>query len=172
MLNYNYQNNPTEALMGAFRRHASGVAVITTNDESGNPVGLTATSMTSLGATPPLIMFSVARGSSSWTAIENAEYVAIHTLGKRNLALAQRMAADHTQRFSANDWERGPQDLPIFPDATAVMIVKIRDVLNIESNAVVVADVIDGALGAEDTGLLYHQRAYAVPGEKLTQPRS
>jgi flavin reductase (DIM6/NTAB) family NADH-FMN oxidoreductase RutF len=172
MLNYNCEENPTEALIGAFRRHASGVAVITTNDSGGNPVGLTATSMTSLGATPPLIMFSVARGSSSWTAIEDAEYVAVHTLGKRNLHLAQRMAADHTQRFAPSDWERGPHNLPIFPDATAVMIVKIRDVLNIESNAVVVADVINGALGQEDTGLLYHQRGYAVPGEKLTEPKS
>jgi len=172
MLNYNCDENPTEALIGAFRRHASGVAVITTNDSDGNPIGLTATSMTSLGATPPLIMFSIARGSSSWAAIEEAEYVAVHTLGKRNLALAQRMAADHTKRFATADWERGPKNLPIFPNATAVMIVKIRDVLNIEANAVVVADVINGALGEEDPGLLYHGRAYAVPGELLTEPKS
>jgi flavin reductase (DIM6/NTAB) family NADH-FMN oxidoreductase RutF len=171
MLNYNCSNKPTDALINAFRRHASGVAVITTNDVDGNPIGLTATSMTSLGANPPLIMFSIARGSSSWNAIEAAEFVAVHTLGERNLALAQRMSEDHTKRFAADDWERGPKNLPVFPGATAVMIAKIRDVLNVESNAVVVADVIDGATGLEGEGLLYHQRGYAVPGRKLTEPK-
>jgi flavin reductase (DIM6/NTAB) family NADH-FMN oxidoreductase RutF len=172
MLEYNCEKNPTQALIGAFRRHASGVAVITTNDAAGHPVGFTATSMTSLGANPPLIMFSVARGSSSWASVEAAEYIAIHTLGERNLDLAQRMAADHTQRFTPSDWERGPHNMPVFPGATAVMIAKIRDVLNIEANAVVIADVVDGALGQEDAGLLYHQRGYAIPGTKLTEPKS
>jgi flavin reductase (DIM6/NTAB) family NADH-FMN oxidoreductase RutF len=155
MLNFNCSNNPTDALIGAFRRHASGVAVITTVDQQGNPVGFTATSMTSLGATPPLIMFSVARGSSSWTAIEDAKFIAVHTLGEQNLELAQRMAADHTKRFAMDDWQRGPHELPVFPAAT-----------------VVIADVIDGALGHEDNGLLYHRRGYAVPGNKLTEPKS
>jgi len=37
---------------------------------------------------------------------------------------------------------------------------------------VVIADVVDGALGQEDNGLLYHQRGYAIPGEKLTEPKT
>jgi len=172
MLNYNCSQNPTEALINAFRRHASGVAVITTNNAQGEPVGFTATSMTSLGAQPPLVMFSVARGASSWEPVETAEYIAIHTLGARNLGLAQRMAADHTQRFTPNDWERGPQNLPVFFDATAVMIGKIRQHINIENNAIVIAEIIDGAVGADDDGLLYHQRAYATPGARLTVPRN
>ena len=172
MLNYNCSQNPTDALINAFRRHASGVAVITTNNAAGEPIGFTATSMTSLGAQPPLIMFSVARGASSWESIEQADYIAVHTLGERNLALAQRMAADHTKRFDAQDWERGPQNLPVFFNATAVMIGKIRQHINVENNAIVIAEIIDGAVGAEDNGLLYHQRAYAIPGKSLTEPRT
>ena len=112
-------------------------------------------------------MFSVARGASSWDAISKSEFVAVHTLGAKNLHLAQRMASDHTKRFSESDWERGPHELPIFPDATSVLVTKIRQVINIENNAVVVADVVSGAVGSEDAALLYHQRGYHSPGSAL-----
>ena len=167
MSTFEFAENPTDALLGAFRRHASGVAVITTSDSAGNPVGFTATSMTSLGANPPLAMFSVARGASSWEAIASATHVAIHTLGVKNLELAQRMAADHTKRFTQGDWTVGPEGLPIFEAATAVMIGRVRDVLNIEANAVVIVEIIDGRLGDEDAALVYHRRGYATPTERL-----
>jgi flavin reductase (DIM6/NTAB) family NADH-FMN oxidoreductase RutF len=168
MLEFNTEQSPTDALRATFRRHASGVSVITCTDPDGNPVGFTATSMTSLGATPPLIMFSVACGSSSWNAVSQTEYIAVHTLGAGNLALAQRMAADHTQRFVPQDWTWGPHDVPVFPAATSVLVAKVRQLLNIENNAVVIADVVDGALGHEDAALLYHQRGYHSPGETLS----
>ena len=167
MLEFNTAQSPTDALLATFRRHASGVSVITCTDPEGNPVGFTATSMTSLGANPPLIMFSVACGASSWDAISKAEYIAIHTLGARNLQLAQRMAADHTKRFIENDWIRGPHEVPVFTDATSVLVAKIRQVINVESNAVVIADVVTGAVGEENPALLYHQRGYHSPGQSL-----
>lgn len=167
MLEFNTAQTATDALLATFRRHASGVSVITCSDTAGNPVGFTATSMTSLGANPPLIMFSVACGASSWDAISKAEYLAIHTLGERNLELAQRMAADHTKRFSADDWVRGPHDVPIFTDATSALVAKVRQVINVESNAVVIADVVSGAVGEENPALLYHQRGYHSPGPSL-----
>ena len=167
MLEFNTAQSPTDALLATFRRHASGVSVITCTDPEGNPVGFTATSMTSLGANPPLIMFSVACGASSWDAISKAEYIAIHTLGERNLQLAQRMAADHTKRFIENDWIRGPHEVPVFTDATSVLVAKIRQVINVESNAVVIADVVTGAVGEENPALLYHQRGYHSPGQSL-----
>lgn len=167
MENFEVEKNPTEALRSAFRRHASGVSVITMNDSSGKPAGFTATSMTSLGANPPLASFNVSRGSSTWPILEKVEYVAIHTLGENNLALAQRMAADHTQRFLQEDWFAGPYGLPIFRDATAVIIGKVRDFHNIESNAVVIVDIIEGLIGELDNALLYYQRHYMSPGKEL-----
>ena len=167
MTNFEFEANPTDALLNAFRRHASGVAVITTTSEAGKPIGFTATSMTSLGAKPPLIMFSVARGSSSFASIAAASHIAVHTLGAANLELAQRMAADHTLRFASDDWETGPFGLPVFDCATAILICKVREILNVEANAIVIADVVNGSLGQEDDALLYYQRAYHAPGDTL-----
>lgn len=168
MNNFETVVDPTEALRSAFRRHASGVSVITMSDATGNPAGFTATSMTSLGATPPLVTFNISTGSSSWPILNQTKHVAIHTLGDQNLELAQRMAADHTLRFTKNDWFKGPNDLPIFSAATAVLICEIREILNVENNAVVVLRVLEGMLGQDTPALLYHQRRYMSQGKNLS----
>jgi len=164
-----FQNepNPTEALRAVFRRHASGVSVITMNDAEGKPVGFTATSMTSLGANPPLASFNVASGASSWSAVNSAKYVAIHTLGKENIALAKKMAAAHELRFAENDWIRGPFELPIFSAASAVLVAKVREIHAIESNAVVIVEIQEGLIGDETEALIYHQRSYKATGITL-----
>ena len=129
-------------------------------DTDSNPVGFTATSVTSLGATPPLLSFNVARGSSSWPALCARGYVAVHTLGPKNVSLAQRMAGPKEERFSPDEWSTGPHGLPIFEGVSSVIIGKIRELHDVESNAVVIVDVIEGLIGAEQGGLVYHQRNY------------
>jgi len=167
MLEFNNTQSPTDALLATFRRHASGVAVITCSAPDGSPVGFTATSMTSLGANPAIVMFSVARGASSFEPITRAEFVAIHTLGVKNLELAKRMAADHSKRFAGDDWQRGPHNVPVFDCATSVLVAKVRQVIDVENNAVIIAEVVVGAIGDEDAALLYHQRAYHAPSEPI-----
>ncbi len=154
--------DPVEALKNTFRNHASGVAVITMLDESGKPIGFTATSMTSLGANPPLASFNVSSGSSSWPALCKTTWVAIHTLGEANQALAEKMAADHTKRFSDDDWDFGTKGLPIFKEVTSVLIAGIREIHAVENNAVVIVDVIDGLVGVEQRPLIYFQRGYRI----------
>ena len=160
--------DPVEALKSTFRRHASGVAVITTVDTDGQPIGFTATSVTSLGATPPLLSFNVARGSSSWHALETTDYLAMHSLGEHNLELAKRMAADHTKRFETSDWVRSDHGMPIFPAATSILIIKKLQIVNVENNAVIIGAIESGLLGVEQRALLYFQRGYVVPGDQLT----
>jgi flavin reductase (DIM6/NTAB) family NADH-FMN oxidoreductase RutF len=167
MQNLTPEKDPVEALRASFRRHASGVSIITLTDASGAPIGFTATSMTSLGANPPLASFNVSQGSSTFPSLELGKYVGIHTLGAGTVELAQRMAADHTQRFVPADWHEGPYGVPVFPAATSILIGKIRDIHNIENNAVVIVDIVEGLAGTEDEALLYYQRSYMKPGDKL-----
>ena len=160
--------DPTEALKQAFRRHASGVCLITLNDPEGSPVGFTATSVTSLGSEPALATFNVARGASSWRALKDAEYVAISMLNQESHALAIKMAADHTKRFLDDDWFReSTHHLPIFHKVNAVLICKVRRYIEVEANAVFIVDVESGLLAEEFPSLLYHQRGYVIPGDRL-----
>jgi len=162
-------NDPTESLKQAFRRHASGVCVITLNDGSGSPVGFTATSVTSLGSQPALATFNVARGASSWPALSTAEYVSIQMLNEGSLELAKKMSQDHTKRFLDDDWfiEQNTK-LPIFNQVNAVLICKVRERHEVEANAVIVVEIVSGLLAEELPSLLYHHRGYVVPGNRLS----
>jgi flavin reductase (DIM6/NTAB) family NADH-FMN oxidoreductase RutF len=165
MLSNDLNHDPSDALKAAFRRHASGVAVITTKSESGDPVGFTATSMTSLGSNPALVTFNVSQGSSSWPALSSATHLALHMLGSENLGLAKKMAEDQAKRFGDSDWEFSEFGLPVFKDATAVLFVKVREFHRVENNAVFISEVLSGKLGKLDKGLLYFQRSYFNPAD-------
>jgi flavin reductase (DIM6/NTAB) family NADH-FMN oxidoreductase RutF len=151
-----------EALKAVFRNHMSGVAVITTK-LAGEPLGFTATSVTSLGATPPLINFNVSRGASFFAALQPGELVAIHTLTAKQEPLAIRMAGDRAERFASADWHWGENGLPIFHESSSVLIARIRQLISVESNAVVICDAEKAALGEAGSPLGYFQRSYVSP---------
>lgn len=66
-----------EDFKAAFRNHPAGVAVITADPGDG-PVALTATSVFSVSATPPLLVFSVSELSSAAPAIARSTSVVVH----------------------------------------------------------------------------------------------
>jgi flavin reductase (DIM6/NTAB) family NADH-FMN oxidoreductase RutF len=156
-----------DAFKSAFRRHAAGVAVITARDAAGDPVGFTATSLASLAAVPPMATFNMAQIASAWPAMIVGNRVAIHMLSPRTRAVAERMAADHRVRFDGGHWHPGPHDLPIIPDATAWVVGRIVEVHPVHRNAVVVVEIESGSLGEPEAALLYHERAYRVPGAEV-----
>ena len=160
------------AFKQAFRRHAAGVAIVTGLTPDGTPVGFTATSLASLAAVPPLATFNMARISTAWPAVEAAgadgtTHVLIHLLGARNRALAERLAGPHGERFTGNHWAPGPLDLPLLKDVPAWMLGRVVERIPVADNAVVVVQIEDGGLGADDAPLLYHERTYQTPGGPL-----
>jgi flavin reductase (DIM6/NTAB) family NADH-FMN oxidoreductase RutF len=152
------------AFKHAFRRHAAGVAAITSRRANGTPVGFTATSLASLAAVPPLATFNMARSASSWPAMIENERVIIHMLGIRNRQVAQKLAGPSEERFVGDHWRPGPYDLPVLNDVTSWMVGRIVERLFVHTSAVVVVQIEDGGLGEDDEALLYHERMFRAPG--------
>lgn len=155
-----------EALKATFRRHASGVAIVTSSTDAGDPIGFTATSVTSLGSNPPLVTFNIAQGSSSYPHLTVGKLVAIHTLGTESLDLAQLMAGPKELRFKGS-YQVGPESTPLFTDATAVLLARVRAKHEVENNAVVVLDAIEAYESNPAEPLLYFQRGYLTVGPRL-----
>ena len=166
MLQSRVSEDPTDdidAFKQAFRRHAAGVAVVTTLLPDGSPAGFTATSLASLAAVPPLATFNMAQVSSAWPAMVPGNRVIIHTLGPRSQQHAQRMAADRDLRFAGDHFTAGPHGIPVVNDVTSWMLASVLEVHAVHGNAVVVVQIEDGALGEPDEALLYHERTYMKP---------
>lgn len=159
----NFAADDLSAFKQAFRRHAAGVAAVTARRADGTPVGFTATSLASLAAVPPLATFNMARIASTWSAIEDTGYVAIHMLGARNRELARKLAGPAAERFVGDHWREGPHGLPILDDVTAWMVGRIVERVPVAGNAVIVVQVEEGALGPDDAPLIYHERGYHAP---------
>ena len=152
------------AFKHAFRRHAAGVAAITSRRANGVPVGFTATSLASLAAVPPLATFNMARSASSWPAMIENDHVIIHMLGVRNRDIAEKLAGPSDARFVGDHWRTGPHDLPVLNDVTSWMVGRIVERLFVHTSAVVVVQIEGGGLGEDDEALLYHERRFRAPG--------
>ncbi len=157
----------SEAFRSAFRRLAAGVSVVTALHPDGRPAGFTATSLASLAADPPMATFNMARRASAWPAVEQTEHVLIHILGVRNRDAAKTMSLDADQRFDGDHWAPGPLGLPLLNDVPAFMVGHIIGRYPVEQSAVVVVRIEGGALGHPDTPLLYHEREYWKPGDRV-----
>ena len=74
-----------EQFKAAFREHPAGIALITATTPEG-PVGLTASSVASVGLDPVALTFSVTRATGSAGALLLADTFLVHLLDARRTA--------------------------------------------------------------------------------------
>jgi len=165
----NFDLQGEEALKAVFRNHASGIAIITSRTLAGEPIGFTASSITSLGSNPPLVSVNIAQGSSSYQHLVVGAKVAIHTLDEGTLGLAKRLAGPKEQRFDGSEIP-GPHNLPIFGQCPSILVGSIRERFEVESNAVLVISGLEASVSRiAQTPLVYFQRSWHTIGEKLSE---
>ena len=158
----------TEALKSVFRNHASGITVVTSATDAAEPIGFTASSVTSLGSKPPLVSLNIAQGSSSYEHLSPGKLVGIHTLDASTLWLAERFAGPKEQRFVGVEYAIGPENVPVFSEVPAVLLARVRSRTEVESNAVVVLDALMAESFREaQEPLVYFQRGYHSLGLRL-----
>ncbi|UVO53635.1 alpha/beta fold hydrolase [Sphingomonas sp. SUN039] len=99
---------------------ATGVTVVTTFNEAGEPLGLTANSFTSVSLDPPLILFALARKSANLAAFEKAGHFAVNVLHIGQQPVGGRFASRDVARFDGVDWAvRGVGGSPILAGSLA-----------------------------------------------------
>ncbi len=152
-----------ELFKDAFRAHPAGIAVITAQGPQG-PVGLTASSVTSVSAEPPVLAFSVSTASASAAAVVAADTLVVHLLGADQLGIAQLFATRGADRFgTAVDWHPLPTGEPLLTDAPWALRCRILHRLPVGGSMILAAEVESIEQGTDDDGgapLVYHNRSY------------
>lgn len=111
-------------------RFATGVAVVTGRRRSGERVGFTANSITSVSLDPPLVLVCVDRASSSREAILESGRFAISLLARGQEEVAQSFAGDaRDSRFEALPVWSGMEGVPILYGAIAWLDCRIWEVV-------------------------------------------
>jgi len=85
----------------------SGVTIVTAmshEPEPPGPVGFTCQSFAALSLDPPLVVFSVGRGSRSWPRIEHSGAFCVNILTTEQEALSRVFAISGADKFAGIDW--------------------------------------------------------------------
>jgi len=102
--------------LGAF---ATGVTVVTAVAADGVPCGMTANSFTALSLQPPLVLWSIARGSPSAPTFLAAEHFAISILAADQIDVSRRFSRPNADKFATVATLRGIGGVPLIGGAVA-----------------------------------------------------
>lgn len=103
----------------ALSAFATGVTVITARDPAGSIVGVTANSFNSVSLDPPLVLWSLSRGSRRIDAYRTAEYFAVNVLSADQVSLANRFAKSREDTFDGVEYTLGAGDAPLLEGCAA-----------------------------------------------------
>lgn len=98
---------------------ATGVAVVTTLDASGERAGMTVSSFNSVSMDPPLVLWSIADDAMSYDTFMNAKYFAVNLLTSGQQELSARFASKGADKFEGLDCSEGLHGSPILPEYAA-----------------------------------------------------
>ncbi|AZS42931.1 flavin reductase family protein [Microbacterium oleivorans] len=143
-----------------FRGHPGGVAVITA-DAGHGPVALTATSVSSVSADPPLLIFSVSAQSSAASVLAAADTVVVHLLDADDLRVAQVGATSGIDRFAELPWSRLVTGETVYNGVRAWVRCAVIDRMDAGGSTVIAAHAIQANIARDsDAALVYHNRTW------------
>lgn len=133
----------TANFKAAFGGHPAGVTIITADSATG-PVGITASSVASVSAEPPLLAFSLAAQSGSAAAIAVADSVVVHLLTTSDLELAKTFANSKSERFTGSmAWTRLEEGGPLLEHAGYALRCKILSRTPAGGSLLLAAEVLE-----------------------------
>jgi flavin reductase (DIM6/NTAB) family NADH-FMN oxidoreductase RutF len=104
------------AALGQF---ASGVAVVTTRDREGRPLGLTVSSFCSVSLDPPLVLICVDARSETHAAFAESGLFGISVLAEDQEAVSERFARPGPAKFADIEMVAGDRGTALVPGALA-----------------------------------------------------
>ena len=153
-----------ESFKAAFRHHPSGVAVITLDSANG-PVALTASSVFSVSAEPPMLVFSVAKMASASQPLHESSDIVVHLISVDQIDLAKLCAQRGADRFAGDvwTWSRYETGEPFF-DAPAVRLrCRVTERMEAGASTLIVGEVLDIYISDDadaQAPLVYHDREW------------
>lgn len=148
-----------QSFKAVFRRHPAGVAVITLAVGE-RLIGLTATSVISVSADPPILAFSIDSRSSSWPPLAVATTVVINFLAASQVELSARFATKGIDRFADGGWTLLPTGEPVIDGSAAWMRGEIIQRTPVGRSYLISVLALESHQSEPVVPLVYHDRGY------------
>jgi len=153
----------TKQFRNALGSFATGVTIITTRDEAGGAIGVTANSFNSLSLDPPLVLWSIGVKAFSYPAFAKAKHFVVHVLAADQQALSDRFARPSTEKFDGVAFEHGLGDVPLFPGCAAVFECSTERCVEGGDHVIMIGRVERFSVNESALPLMSYRGRYAIP---------
>ncbi|MFM9936430.1 MAG: flavin reductase family protein [Novosphingobium sp.] len=145
----------------AMRRLAASVSIVVAKGDTG-PVGMAATSITSLTMDPPAVLVCVNRSASLHAVLEPTAPLSVNLLSRDQQAVATAFsgAVPREERFKAGTWRESHNGLPVLDGAQANLLCVIDAMLAYGTHSIVIARVLDAQVSDAVATLIYQDGVY------------
>ena len=152
--------NDGRELRNALGRFATGVCVITTIDEQGNAVGMTANSFSSVSLDPPLVLWSLQSNSDLYTTFARPRRYAVNVLSSEQMALSNQYAKKGDHILDPGHFRVGRHGAPIIRNALVSFECELDATHEGGDHLIIVGRVKDMVSRPTGKPLLFHSGSY------------
>jgi len=145
----------------AMRRLAASVGIVVAAGEDG-PVGIAATSVTSLTVDPPAVLICVNRAARLHALLVPTAPLSVNLLSRsqQDVSAAFGGGVPQGERFKVGEWTIGANGLPALAGAQANLGCVIDAMLAYGTHSIVIARVLDVTVSGDVDPLIYQDGRY------------
>jgi flavin reductase (DIM6/NTAB) family NADH-FMN oxidoreductase RutF len=143
-------------VMGVF---CTGVTVITTRDDAGNPFGLTANAVTSVSLVPPLLLVCVDRKAESHAHFFTSKVFVVNILSEEQEQVSRRFAVSGGDKFTDVSCHPGRLGAPVLDGTLGHLECRILETHEAGDHVIHVGEV-EHAEARDGRPLLFFQGKY------------
>jgi flavin reductase (DIM6/NTAB) family NADH-FMN oxidoreductase RutF len=145
----------------AMRRLAASVSIVVAKGEN-CPVGMAATSITSLTVDPPAVLVCINRATNLHSLLVPTAPLSVNLLSRSQQDVSQAFGGGMAQdeRFKVGTWAQGSNGLPALRGAQANLSCVIDAMLAYGTHSIVIARVIQAEFSDDVAPLIYQDGAY------------
>jgi len=125
--------------LGAF---PTGVTIVSTLQEDGQPRGFTANSFTSVSLDPPLVLVCIGKTASSYPVFSAAPHFSVSVLAESQKHVSSLFASKSPDKFSNAGWYPGPAGSPVIEGAAAWFDCRRHQVVDAGDHIILIGEVV------------------------------
>jgi flavin reductase (DIM6/NTAB) family NADH-FMN oxidoreductase RutF len=152
-------------LRPAFSCFPSGVVALAALGGDGTPLGMAASSFTSVSLDPPLVSVCVAHTSSTWPLLRESAEIGLSVLADDHADACRRLSARDADRFAGTSWQVTDGGGVLIDGTPLQLTCRVEQEIVAGDHAIVLLEILDLAVDLERQPLIFHHSRFrAVAG--------
>ncbi len=150
----------SRAFRDALGHFATGVAVVSARTASGETIGLTINSFASVSLDPPLVLWSLDRGSDRFPLLMAVEGFGLGFLGQDGRDVSRRLSRKGQFSLAPDEVSAGTSGIPVLRSAIASFECAVEQRIEAGDHVIFLGRVLTCTHVGHEDPLLYYRGAY------------